>query len=626
MHYLIRLLFFAGITFCTGALFFVMHNNCIDFTVLEQYASAQPSILLDDEGNEWARFQLDRRDPVKFESMPRHLINAFLAAEDRDFFSHCGISLRGIVRSILVNLYHGRKAQGASTITQQLVRFLFFSTQKTFSRKIKEQFFALLIEMQFTKEQIFEAYLNNIYFGCGIYGVQAACQRFWGIDVTTISLDQAATLAAIIRSPLHYSPLLSPLSSLKRRNSVLRSMHSLHLISDAELQEALGKERVLASAKYESFAVHLKESLRIFLEDIFGKEELYHAGLTIQTTLNKKMQLNAEKSFKKNMTSLKKQLADDVDGALMSVDVKTGGIKAMVGGYDFTVSKFNRALQARRQIGSVFKPMVYAAGLMVGRHFYDTEIDEPFVLEQGSVTWTPNNYDMQFHGKMTLARALSQSNNIVTIKMLQAAGIDTVIGLAKKAGIQGPLHPYLSLALGCVDVTVKEAAGFFNVFANNGVYSEPHSIQWVKDRWGKKVWKVNPVTRVVLSNYISGAVAKVLNIGLDRIKRRMPKGWPDVDAISKTGTTNDWRTCWFAGATPTTTTVIYVGRDNNLPIGQDAYPLQTAFPIWLDMHKGLSFPVKHFTFDPSLKEVMINGITGSFVSTLKSAEDITIFI
>lgn len=206
---------FVTFTGCIGALFFIMQHCWIDFTALEQHSSGKPTILLDDAGNEWARFQHDRREPICYDQMPEHLINAFIAAEDWNFFHHMGLSWKGILRSIVVNLYHGRRVQGASTITQQLVKLVLFDSQKTFSRKIKEQLCALYIERHYTKKQILETYLNHVYFGCGIYGVEAASQRFWAKKAQDISVDEAATLAAIVCSPGRYCPLINPLSAEK---------------------------------------------------------------------------------------------------------------------------------------------------------------------------------------------------------------------------------------------------------------------------------------------------------------------------------------------------------------------------------------------------------------------------
>jgi len=624
----VRYLFYFGVvllTFILGAIFFICSHHWIDFSILEHYNPGRPSIVLDDEGKEWARFQLDRREPIPLERMPAHLIQAFIAAEDWNFFKHRGISYKGIIRSTLVNLYHGRKVQGASTITQQLVKLLFFDSQKTFSRKLKEQLYALLVEQQFTKEQILEAYLNHVYFGCGIYGVQAAAQRFWGTQVGELSVDQAASLAAVIRNPAQYCPLLCPLSCERRRNVILYNMMKLGFITEDEYNERKAVALQVNEEKEKGLAPHLKEALRQFLEDLVGKATLYTGGLTIQTTLNQQAQEHAEHVFNEQCAKLQQKFTNDVDGGLIAIDVKTGGINALVGGVDFVRSKFNRALQARRQLGSVFKPLVYAAAIEAGRNFTETEIDEPIEIVQDNKHWSPNNYNMKFNGEVTLAYALSHSNNIVTIKTLLNIGVEKVIALAQKCHLQGPFYPYPSLALGCIDATLKEAAGMFNVFANNGVYVEPHSIKWVKSRWGTKIWKHSPVKERVLASHVSDQVANVLELGLQRVRKWFANEWIDSQAISKTGTTNDSRTCWYLGSTPDITTAVYIGCDDNRSLGKNVYPLRTAFPIWLKFNRAVPAATKTFSYDPSLREVVINENTGK-LAWFKDDEVISLLI
>ena len=593
-----------------GAFFFAAHNKCVDFSALERYQTNKPSIVLDADGNEWTRFQLDRREPISYEQMPKHLIQAFIAAEDWKFFSHHGLSLKGIVRSLLVNLYHGRKVQGASTITQQLVRLLFFDAKKTFTRKLKEQVYALLIEQQFTKEQILEAYLNHAYFGCGIYGVEAASQRFWGKHASAITIDEAATLAGIVQLPEGYCPLVYPLSAQKRRDIVLANMRKLGFVAQQDYEQLKKISVQVKKTDSEVQAPHFKEALRVFLESVVGKEALYCGGLVIQSTMCRHTQEVADRVFKEQCAQMRSSICKEIDGAAITMDVKTGAIRAMVGGYDYATSKFNRALQAKRQMGSVFKTIVYAAAMQAGMTFADRDIDEPIEIMHGQQLWKPHNWDQQFVGRVTLAYALSRSNNIVAIKTFLRVGAEPIVELAKKFHIEGPLYPYPSLALGCVDVTLKEATGVFNVFANNGVYVEPHYVEWIKDHWGAKIWRYTPVTEHVLPTIISGKVTKVLAIGIERIRKIMYKGkWLTSEAISKTGTTNDSRTCWFVGSTPSLTTAVYIGCDDNRPMG-DVYPIRTAFPIWKDIHEALPDKLTSFVYDPRLKHIYIDELTG----------------
>lgn len=597
--------------FFLGALFFVAHNHTIDFSVLAQYDSGRPSILLDDEGNEWGRFQLDRRDPVDGARLPQHVVNAFIAAEDWDFFSHSGISWKGILRSIVVNIYHGRKAQGASTITQQLVKLLFFDSQKTFRRKIKEQLYALLVEQQFSKEQILHTYLNHVCFGCGIYGVEAASQRFWSKHAHEISIEQACTLAGIIRSPARSCPLVYPLSAQKRRDVILGKMKHLGFITAQEYEDGLALSVEIKDKSCDVFAPYIKEMLRISLENIVGKTALYSAGLQIQTTINRGMQVVAQDVFRAEITRLRTEIGTEMNGGMIVLDRKTGEIKALVGGYDFVESKFNRAIQARRQIGSIFKPLIYAQAINEGMTFADTEIDEPFELLQNNTVWAPNNYDKKFNGQVTLAYALSRSSNIVAIKTFLKTNPHAVIDLAKKCRIKADFHAYPSLALGCVDTTLCEGAGMFNVFANDGIYVEPHALLWVKDRWGARLYKAGVDTERVIENRIAGQVKAALCLGPERVKTVYgAKQWIKSQAMSKTGTTNDSRTCWFIGSTPLLTTAIYVGFDDNRPMGKNVYPVRTALPIWLGFNRATDLIATTFSYDPSLQKKIINERTG----------------
>jgi penicillin-binding protein 1A len=258
-------------------------------------------------------------------------------------------------------------------------------------------------------------------------------------------------------------------------------------------------------------------------------------------------------------------------------------------------------------MGSIFKPLVYAAAIEAGVKFSDTDIDEPFEMAQfnGNI-WRPHNYNEQFNGQISLAYALSHSNNIVTIKTLLKTGAKPIIDLAKKCHIQGPFHEFPSLALGCIDATLKEVVGMFNVFANNGVYVEPHFIKWVKDQWGTKIYKFTPEKNVVMHSSVSSQVSKVLMHSLERIHQAWNGSWLPCQAISKTGTTNDSRICWYAGSTPQLTTALYIGCDNNSSLGKNIYPSRTAFPIWFELNRKFAKSSAEFIFDPSLKEVLID--------------------
>ena len=617
------ILFFAlSASFFFGAAVFVLHNQIVDFSSLENYNPGVPSVLLDDEGKEWARFQVDRRQFVQLNVMSKHIIDAFISAEDHAFFEHQGISFKGIIRSILVNIWKGRRAQGASTITQQLIRLLFFNAKKTFIRKIKEQVIAILVERQFTKEYILETYLNHVYFGYGIYGVEAAAQRFWKKSASEVSIDEAAILASIVRSPRYYSPLRAPLSVEKRRNVILKSMLKLKVISQEEYEKATDQEVVVAEIESSVFAPHLKESIRIEVEKMIGKASLYTGGFVIQTTIDTQMQQAAQESFYNHVTKLREKMFDTIDGGMVCIESKTGEVKSFVGGYDFNASKFNRVLQAKRQMGSTFKPFVYAVGLEQGLSLRDVEIDEPYEYFQNGTFWAPRNHTRTFVGPITLARALSYSNNIVTVKTALKGGLQNIVEMASRCSISAKLQPYPSLALGCLNVNLLESVGAFNLFANHGKFVEPHYIRWVKNKFGEKIYKAKVEKKQVLSWEIASKIGHVLTFSIRRLQRVIGDRWFGGEALGKTGTTNDSRTCWFCGSTPEYTTSVYIGSDDNRTLGEQVYASKVSFPIWFYFHKKCDLKPKKFSYDPLLKSVEVNWKNGQIVNKEINMQDV----
>ncbi|HBL98513.1 TPA: hypothetical protein DDZ86_02625 [Candidatus Dependentiae bacterium] len=606
----IRTLFFLVIFSVTGLLcgfaFFFMTNRWLDLSALEQSTPGRPSILLDDEGVEWARFQLDKREPIALSELPDHVVKAFLAAEDHQFFVHHGISVRGVLRSLITNIRHLRYVQGASTITQQLVRVFFVSNERTIWRKVREQLLSILIEQQFSKEQILEAYLNHVYFGAGIYGIQAAAQRFWKVSVRNLTVGQAALLAGILPSPQRYSPLYCERLALERRNIVLKCMLSCGFISQKVCDESSKGPVGLKRDSKEAIAPYLREMIRRQLEEKFGRNTLYTGGLIVQTTLNRKAQLEAEHTFKRHIERLR-SVEPKLDGALVCLDNGTAAIKALIGGYDYGVSQFNRVTQAVRQMGSMFKPVVYAVALEQGKEFSDTAVDEPLVAIGN---WAPQNVTREFEGTVTLAHALSLSNNIIPVKLLLEMGVEKIIACARRLQLPGPFMPYPSLALGCTECSPLQAAALFNLFANRGVYTEPYFIEWVKNEGGQKELKHYPRSEQVLSWAVSSELLQALRIVGDHLRDRMPDRWIQGDVAGKTGTTNDNRTCWFAGVTPTHTSVVCLGRDDNKSMEHKIFSMWHALPIWLDFNGHIEDPSKAFYFDPQLKRIRVNRYSG----------------
>lgn len=615
------------IAIASGGFIALSHFPWQDILTHNTLKTAAATIVLDDENNELFRFQRIKHEPLSHEQLTPIIINSFTCAEDWQFFNHHGLSWTGIARSLLVNVYHGEKIQGASTITQQLVKLVFFNQEKHYSRKIKEQWYALMIEKSCTKEQILLAYLNHVYFGCGIYGVQTACKKFWNKNIRDITIDEAALLAGIIKSPQRYCPLYRPLSAKKRRDTILMLMKNRNIITFKEYNEAITKPINIINIESRPWLLHAYETIRTTAEKIVGRTMLYDSGLTIKTTLNQAQQKYAYEQFTTHITKLRKKIHPTVDGALIAMKVTTGEIKAIIGGFNFFDSQFNRAIQAKRQLGSVFKTIVYAAAIEKGAMLSEIEIDEPIsITENNANIWQPRNYNRIFCGPITLAYALARSNNIATIKTIQKTGLDYVINLAKKAHLTAPMLPYPSLALGCLDTTLMEAVGMFNIFANHGQYTEPHLISSIKDSWGKSLYKRHKKQEQIFSSITSDQVARVLRYSTDRLNKLSNNTLLSTEAISKTGTTNQARTCWFIGSTPEITVGVYIGRDDNAPMGNNIYPVHTAFPIWLAYIKKYPGLTKKFSIDPALKEITINGNSGQNTNDLLAINTITIAI
>lgn len=582
MRYLLPY-FFAGMsaTLC-GALFFHINHSLLDEQELDKAHHARPTILLDREGAEWARLTRIHSDPVSFARLPQHLVNAIIATEDRSFFSHRGISLRDIVRSIIVNIKARRVRQGASTITQQLVKLTYFDQRRVFSRKLSEQYYALLLELQLSKEEIFERYVNTIYYGCGIYGISAACKAFWNTTVENLTLAQSAVLAGIICSPSRHCPLVNLEGALQRQDITLKRMRTAGFITEEEYIAARADTSVRCAPPPPCCAPHLRETLRTELEALLGKNRLYTEGFIVQTTLDRKKQERSVASFQKMVKKLHDEIDCHLDGAAITLEPYTGAIRAYIGGYSYEKSQFNR-VHARRQIGSLIKPLIFAAALTKGLSLDDIVIDEPFVHEAGGIVWRPKNVNNKFVGPLTRAQALAKSNNICAIKTYQEAGHDACAMLCNAAGLSIPEQPFLAFALGCIDRTVESITSALALFGQHGLYQKPYSIEWVRDWSGKKIYIHQPdEPRQILSPTYTEAIKAVLK--KIPARRCAAYGYKQIpDSWGKTGTTNDARNIWFCGGTAKSITGVYLGRDDNKPLSKQVLASQSAFPVWHEM-------------------------------------------
>lgn len=610
-----------------GIFFFMINSEVVDFSSLEHSQLAKPSVILDAEGREMHRFQFDKRTPITYDKMPDILIKAFLAAEDHDFFSHPGFSIRGMIRSFFVNLIHARVVQGASTISQQLIRCMFLGHERTFTRKLKELFLSIQLERQFSKQQILELYLNNIYFGRGIYGVEAASRRMWDKPVKDLSPAQAATLASVAASAYLFSPLNAPQNAVKRRNIVLSSMLNLGFISEKQYKEAISSPLdIHENLQGSPMRMYIYEQVRLWAEGMWGKDALYHRGLRIKVSIDSQMQEKAERSFKAVIDHFRPQMGPSLNGGMMSVEPWSGKVRVMIGGYDFKKSQFNRATQAHRQMGSSFKPIYYALALQQGIGADTVFVDEPFeMIQPNGEIWAPKNVYGDFEGQMTLIRALTLSNNIVSIKLFLRLGADNVVDWAHKFGLSRDLIPVPSLALGTVLASVEENVAAFNVFANNGEYVKPYMIESVRDEFGAKLWDApTSASHHVLDARTNSLMVNMLEHRQHVVRRGTPGPWIDAESIGKTGTNNSATTTWFVGATPELTTAVYIGKDDNKSMGDQLYASTTTFPIWLNFYRSLQHKRKQFYLDPNLHEETINWVTGDHSSDLSNPEVITI--
>ncbi len=619
-------------SFLTGILFYLFTHGTVDFSTLENYDPGTYSLVLDDEGKELTRFQLDRREPVALEELSPYLIEAFLAAEDQNFFTHHGISFKGILRSFFANFWKGKIVQGASTITQQLIKLLFLDNSRTFKRKLKELFLALIVEQQFSKQQILQTYLNHIYLGCGIYGTQAACQRFWNVSAGTLTIAQAATIAGIVQSPERFCPLINPEKTIQRRNSVLRRMLKQKRITLDEFTLSLQEPLALQEAQDSCCAPHIKEMLRQTLEPLVGKKELYSGGLTIQTTISSTLQKQSTTIFKDHLTINQKGTSVPLDGGFILIEGAVGKIKALVGGVDFATSQFNRVTQAHRQLGSIFKPLIYATALEHGARMDDICIDEPITIEFNNTQWSPRNYNHTFVGPVTRAFAFYKSLNTVAVQTLYTAGIKNTIKAAAACGITQEIPPYPSLALGCIDVTLLQAITMFNCFAHQGMLIEPYYIEWVKDKQGKKIYKHSSRIIQALNWHSTSQVTAALCAGIAQLRKKFPANSPlhglnAVPFMGKTGTTNDARNCFYVGATPKYTAAAYIGNDENKPLGATTFASQTVFPLVVDvLTKTTHEKGTHFMYHPELKKCIIHEITGQPLKNLHDSHAIEILV
>ena len=560
------------------------------------------------------------RKVVKLAEVPPLVVKAILAMEDERFYHHFGVDPIGIIRAMWVNLRSLSYRQGGSTLTQQLVKNFFLSDERTFSRKIPEAVMAVIAERKYSKDTILENYLNEIYLGQrgsqGIFGVWEAAQFYFSKPLTDLTIGETALLAGLIPAPNRLSPYKSADAAIKRRNVVLAKLLDDKIITrkqyDAALKEKLPQRSLVKVTNEGPFFV---DYLRRELEDNYSNAILTKEGLRIFSSLDLQMQRMAERALADGLKKLEathpalKRKGDEegLEGAIVVLRPQTGEIKAMVGGRNYARSQFNRAFQAKRQPGSVFKPFVYLAALLHGgqsgtKYSPDTVInDSQFTWTYDGQEWQPHNYNNEYFGAVTMRKALENSLNSATSRVAQDVGIRRVRDLAHKLGIQSPLPAVPALSLGAAEVTPLEVAIAYATLANNGQRNRPLAVKQVVDQSAKVLERRDVRPDRVLSPQLAHAMNQLLKGVLDRgtaaSARRAGFTRP---AAGKTGTTNDYKDAWFVGYTPDLLAVVWVGFDGPKKIGLSG--AEAALPIWTEFMKNAtaSMPVTDFV-GPALK-------------------------
>ena len=566
-------------------LYYVLLKELPSVAALKDYRPSIATRVYDDHNELIDEFFLEDRKIIKYEDVPKVAIQAFVAAEDARFFHHKGFDMQSISRAFFKNLAAGHIVQGGSTITQQVAKSLFLSSEKSYIRKIREAILAYKIDHYLTKEEILTLYLNHIYLGHGTYGIEAASQGYFGKSARYLTLSEAALLAGLPKAPSNYSPFLYMEKARQRQAYVLERMVEDRYITVQEKNQVLAVPIRLRSIRpKEKVAPYFIEHVRRYIQEKYGSDVLYKEGLEVYTTLNIPMQKAARDAVERGLQELDARegyTSGRVQGALLCMEAKTGAIQAMVGGRDFGKSEFNRTTQSKRQPGSAFKPFIYTAAFDKGMTPVTKFVDAPIVYQDSAGNaWNPQNFDGKFLGPTTLRYALAHSRNIITIKVLQDLGMDYAIAYAHNMGISSPLGRNLSLALGTSVVTLQEMVRAYGVLANQGRKVTPFFIKKIIDRTGHnfeesqiKVEQVIDPRIAFLSTYV---MQDVVEVGTGRRVKSI--GRP---VAAKTGTTDDVRDAWFIGYTPSLVTGVWVGFDQERTLGKQEVGGRAAAPIWL---------------------------------------------
>ncbi|MEO0009239.1 MAG: PBP1A family penicillin-binding protein [candidate division WOR-3 bacterium] len=615
------------------------------------YKAPASTRLLDCRGRVISEFFQEKRRPVPLETIPEYLVRSVVAVEDKRFYSHWGIDIIRVSGSIVANLLHPRNLQGASTITQQLARSMFLTPRRQLSRKLKEMVLAIELERHYSKEEILEMYLNQVWFGGSIYGVAAASERYFGKHISRLDPAECATLGAMIANPSAYSPYKYPQRLLRRRNYFLGKMHRLGLLSREEYEQAITAPlNVLPPGSATNEAPYFVEEIRRYLINTYGYDFVYKSGATVYTTLDLDIQAAANRALldwlerleqdyrlrptKARYDSIFKNDSTDpapgyLQGALIVEDVQTGEIRAMIGGRNFRHSEFNRATQALRQVGSAFKPFVYAAALDNGYTAADIENDSALVIRiPGQPDYRPKNYDQKFLGRMTLRRALALSRNIIAVRLCEKIGPEVVARYASLMGIEHKIPAYYSIALGSIDLSLLEMTNAFNTIANQGIRLTPFMITRIVDDQGHLLEENHPEPRLAIrpqtAYVLTSMMQSVVNEGTATTIRALGFTGP---AAGKTGTTDDYTDAWFIGFTPTLTCGVWIGFDQKRTIFRGATGGVIAAPVWGELMKQVyQDTLSAFPVPPEIVTLPVCEQTGKLATPLCPRARYEVFI
>jgi penicillin-binding protein 1A len=562
----------------------ISFRNLPDVRVLRSYVPSETTYIYDVKGKPLASLHGEaNREVVPLDKISPDLKRAVLAIEDSSFYTHHGVSPVGVARAFIKNWESGATVEGGSTITMQLVKNLFLTPKRAFSRKVAESVLAMRVEQIFTKDQILEMYLNQVYWGHNNYGAQTAAQSYFGKSVEKLNLAEAALMAGLIQAPESLSPFVSLKEAKKRQAVVLSRMVELKWITPQEKAAAL--KTPITLGKITSFRTsqlpYVTDAAIQELTKRFGKDAILKGGMRVQTTVDTKLQQIAQDTVQRWHEILLSQGVYADQMSLVAVDPRTHFVKAIVGGVDYTKSQYNRAVQALRQPGSAFKPFVYYAALASGKYGPDSTVyDSPVSYPDGDGYYSPQNYDGSFSGAISIRNALEVSRNIPAVRLGQEIGLNKVIDACRTIGIRSPIEPVVSLPLGSVDLTPLEMAGSYATFASNGWYSDTTLIMQVTDSTGNVLLDNTPKPQLVLDPWAVAALNDVMQGVITRGTARSAA--IDRPAAGKTGTTSAERDIWFVGYVPQLATAVWVGNDDYSPIGYGATGGTYVAPIWRD--------------------------------------------